>query len=281
MNEALLASAINQIPQPHGDEDGYIKDGLLYCSTCNHPKQTKINIFGGEKIVYVMCLCETRREEEARKNFKAVISGEELNRMLDIALPDPDMRNHTFDNDNGKQPRMKDAYKYAKDFGMHLERGSGLLIYGECGTGKSYAAEAIANQVIRDGYPTLITRFSIIAEAASKCGYEERSNYYASLNKYPLLVVDDLGVEKETEYMMEVIHRVVDERDRSGKPMIISTNKTIDDIKRPKSDEWARIWSRIMRRCIPLKFTGPDMRKEQFAEHYRKMQKYFSEEEKL
>ena len=268
-----LAGAINQIPQ--NADTGYMQDGLLYCSECQTPKQARINIFGQEKIVYIMCECEQRKDENERLKFKTDLTNEEISRMIDIALPDEEMKNHTFANDNGRVPMTRKARQYAKDFAMHLKNGAGLIFYGSCGTGKSYAAEAIANKLIRDGYPVMITKFAMIAEAASKCGYEERSNYYSGLCKYPLLIIDDVGVEKETEYMMEVINRVVDERERSGKPLIITTNITADEMKNPKSDEWARIWSRLMKRCVPVKFEGADLRKIQFANNMRNMQKYF------
>lgn len=270
-----LAGTIDAIPDNISDM-GFMKDGLLHCNECKQPKQMKLKIFGGEKIVYIMCECEKRKDEAEMLKFRTDLNNEEINRMMDIALPNPEMKKHTFDNDNGKQPRMREAARYARDFNLHLKTGSGLILYGECGTGKSYAAEAIANKLIKSGYPVMITKFSLIAEAVSKSGYEERSNYYSGLNKYPLLIIDDMGVEKETEYMMEVINRVVDERDRAGKPLIITTNMTADEMKNPRNDEWARIFSRLMKRCIPLKFEGGDMRKEQFAKHAREMQKYFN-----
>lgn len=270
-----IASVINSIPvsEPEGM---FLKDGLYHCKECGQPKQTGIHIFGQDKNVWIMCKCEKEQEEADKLKFKTDMTNEEITRIRSVAMNSPDFKDHTFANDNGKQPNlMKNCQKYANDFKLHLEKGSGLLMYGSCGTGKTYAAEAIANRVIDAGYPVLITNFGKIAEAVTACGFDERAYYYSSLTKYPLIVIDDMGRERETDYMMEIIQRVIDERDRSGKPMIISTNFSNEDFKNPRNDNWARVFSRIFRTCYPMKFDGDDNRKVDARDNFREMKNYF------
>lgn len=272
----VITDVINAIPVP--EYDGMtLKDGLYYCAKCNTPKQAKISIFGTEKTVWVMCDCEAQHEADEKLKFRTNMTNEEIERSRQVAMLNPDFKDHTFANDHGRQPMMKNCRKYANDFRKHLEAGRGLLLYGSCGTGKTYAAEAIANKVIDQNYPVLVTNFGKIAEAVGTCNFDERAAYYSSLSKYPLLIIDDLGRERETEFMMEIIQRVIDERDRSGKPMIISTNFGNDDFKNPRTDAWARVFSRIFRTCYPIKFDGADNRKADALDNFKEMKKYFED----
>jgi DNA replication protein DnaC len=53
---------------------------------------------------------------------------------------------------------------------------------------------------------------------------EEKNAYISDLMRYPLLILDDFGMERQTEYALEQIFNVIDARYRSGKPLIITTN---------------------------------------------------------
>lgn len=258
----MFDEIISNIPQPEIDQDEcYKQDGLLYCSKCKTPRQTRINIFGSDRIVYAMCTCQSEEEKMRELAFKTKMSNEEIERSRSMAIDSPEFRTHTFANDNGRQPQMKNARKYAEDFENKLRNGSGLLIYGPCGTGKSYASDAIANRLIDRGFPVLVTKIGKIAEKVSAASFEEKGYYFSSLTKYPLLIIDDLGVERETEYMNEILNRVIDDRERSGKPIIVTTNFTKQEMENPPSDDWARVFSRLFKRCYPLNFTGADLRK--------------------
>ncbi len=64
---------------------------------------------------------------------------------------------------------------------------------------------------------------------------------------------------------MEQMFTVVDSRYRSRKPMIITTNLTLEEIKNPPDLAHARIYDRILERCAPILFSGKNFRKEQAA----------------
>lgn len=51
---------------------------------------------------------------------------------------------------------------------------------------------------------------------------------------YPLLIIDDFGMERGTEYALEQIYNIIDSRYRSRKPLIVTTNLTLDDIRHPQ-----------------------------------------------
>ena len=253
-------------------------DGFMYCCNCNTLRQCVVPGFGimPEKVQYCMCKCMIEREETKRMQIKTDMTNVEIQKARQLAKNDPAFKNHTFANDNGQHPElMKKARKYADDFEKHLKNASGLLLCGPKGTGKSYAAEAIANKVIDSGYPVIFTTFGKIAETANEAGYEGRGEYFNSLIRCPLLIIDDVGMERETDYMMEIMQRVIDDRDRSLKPMIITTNFTSEEINHPRTSEWERIWSRIMHTCYPIRCDGNDMRAVSGMERNKEMKKYF------
>ena len=79
------------------------------------------------------------------------------------------------------------------------------------------------------------------------------------MNRYSLLILDDLGIERKTGYMQENIYTIIDNRYRIGLPMIITTNLTRQDFV---TDDITlkRIYDRILERCIPVEVTGTNRR---------------------
>ena len=69
-------------------------------------------------------------------------------------------------------------------------------------------------------------------------------------------IIDDLGVERSTEYAMEQMFFVIDSRYRSRRPMIITTNLKLSELKNPPDLAHARIYDRILERCAPILLTG-------------------------
>ena len=88
---------------------------------------------------------------------------------------------------------------------------------------------------------------------------EERYRYIASFSNYSLLILDDLGIERSTEYVLEQVYAVIDERYKSGLPVIITTK--IAEIRNPQDVSYARIYSRILEMCTPVRISGEDRRK--------------------
>ena len=78
---------------------------------------------------------------------------------------------------------------------------------------------------------------------------------------YPLLVIDDFGMERGTEYALEQIYNIIDSRYRSRKPLIVTTNLTLTELKKTQDTAHARIYDRLLELCIPIACTGPSMRK--------------------
>lgn len=242
--------------------DYYGDDGLLYCGKCNTKKQTRITIFGKEKTPFCLCKCEVERrdrEETERKRAEFEKRVKEYRRM---GFPESDMQDWTFANDDGSNEKIMSAMKnYVSNFDDLLKQGKGLLLFGTVGTGKTYAAACIANALIDKGYPVLMTDFARIANTVGGM-FEGKQEYYDSLNRFPLLILDDLAAERKTEYMQEIVYNVIDSRYRAGLPLIVTTNLTSEELKHPSDISYQRTFSRLLEMCLPVKVEGKDKRLE-------------------
>ena len=110
--------------------------------------------------------------------------------------------------------------------------------------------------------PVLMTNFPTILNRLTGMFSEDRSEFIASFDEYDLLIIDDLGVERSTEYAMEQMFFVIDSRYRSRRPMIITTNLKLAELKNPPDLAHARIYDRILERCAPILFDGKNFREE-------------------
>ena len=77
-----------------------------------------------------------------------------------------------------------------------------------------------------------MTNFALILNDLA-ASFENRNEYISRLCRYPLLIIDDFGMERGTEYGLEQVFNVIDSRYRSGKPLIVTTNLTLDDPAEP------------------------------------------------
>lgn len=263
------------------NEGDYIgEDGLLYCGNCHTKKQTEVNIFG--TVRRPMCLCKCMAEK--RDAEEAAMKREEFERRTKeyrkTGFPESDMQNWTFENDDMANERITKAMRnYVDNFAELKKHGKGLLLYGSIGKGKTYAACEVANALIDKGYPVLVTNFARLTNTIQG-KFEGKQEYIDSLNQFQLLVIDDLGAERKSEYMQEIVYNIIDSRYRAGLPFIITTNMTIEEIKTPTDIGNARIYDRIIERCFPIEVNGKNRRRKKVIAEYDEMKKLLGLDEK-
>ncbi len=244
--------------------DDYIDDdtGLLMCGQCHTKKQKKISFLGEERIVGCLCRCAAEKLEKEREEYRVKEELLNIQKMKSAGLQDRTFYNYTFDRCDASQENAIYAERYVEHFSEMVQTGQGLLFWGNVGTGKTFLAGCIANALLEQKIPVLMTSFPKILNALGGLYSSERNAYLASLNRYTLLVIDDMGIERESQYTVETIYTVIDERYKSGKPFIITTNIQLDALKNPQDVEHARIYDRIMEKCMPVYFGGRNYRSE-------------------
>jgi DNA replication protein DnaC len=100
---------------------------------------------------------------------------------------------------------------------------------------------------------------------------EGKQEYIDSLNKYSLLIIDDLGVERQSEYVAEIVQNIIDSRYRAGLPVVITTNLSPRDFTETQDIAKSRLYSRISEMCLPLIVKGVDRRKANAADSDREL----------
>lgn len=257
--DTIGARVARQYSETEGDYRN--EDGLLMCGKCHTQKECALTKSDGTTHT-VRCACEcsvaqnAREAEEKRKRDRM----QYLDSMRRTGFPDAEMREWTFaKSDHTDQKNENIARKYVANFNTMREQGTGLLLCGSVGTGKSFLAAAIANELISQGTPCLMTNFSrIISRISEKFGGDQK--YLDDLNRFDLLIIDDLGAERDSEYMWEKVMNVIDARYRAGLPLIVTTNLNPKDLYDPSDIRRQRVFSRLKEMCIFLEANGADRR---------------------
>ncbi len=260
-------------------EGDYVRDGILYCGKCHKARQMKINLPGGigEKIVWVLCRCDERdmEVEQAKREYQ-----EQMRRIDQIraaSMMPGKFRTATFDNyeirkENSKA--FKISKKYVEDFREMEKRNQGLLFYGPVGTGKSHTAACIANALMENAVSVIMTSFVKILQDIQGMDRSE-SDYISILDAARVLIIDDLGAERNTDFALEKVYNIIDSRIRSNKPMILTTNLKVGEMMEAQDIRYKRIYDRIFEVCYPVDINGPSFRVRQAAERQEAMKRLF------
>ena len=243
-------------------EDEYVnEDQLICCSKCRTPRQKRIEVAGKRMEPRCMCACQTadydkREQERKHREFLDMV---EKNRS--VGLPDPELRKHTFENDLGYNPKqIAIAKQYVQHWEEFLASSTGLLLWGDVGTGKSYIAGCIANALLGKGVPVIMTNFARLLNKLTDMYSGDRNAYIDSFKKYQLMIIDDLGMERNSEFAREQVFSVIDSRYRSQLPMIVTTNLSLEELKDTTDLSKARIYDRVMERCLPIRANEQNIR---------------------
>jgi DNA replication protein DnaC len=232
-------------------------EGFLICEKCNTRKELDIEIpelFSGKRRVRMMCACESKEYDAMMKYNQKRQTNREVQAQSFISKA---YSGYRFEHDDGRNEAASVVcQKYVADWDAAFAENRGILFYGGIGTGKSFLASCIANALMEKGVPVCVTSFpQILAKEAPSVG---------ELSKFKLLIIDDLGVERNTTYAAEIIFSVIDARLQSKMPLIVTTNLMIEEFDKPGSVTQARIYDRIMDMCgLKIMLNGKSGRKSQ------------------
>lgn len=277
----ILPAEAFETKENDGDYVG--PDGLLYCGKCRTKKQTKLPasaVTGGrEMIVPCICRCkveENKRREEAEKKKQEMQRLERLraSSLMDAKLKAARLNGYQIDGDNQKIYNL--AEKYVRRFDEMYEKKQGLLFWGTVGTGKSYTAACIANELLDQMIPVVMTSFVKILQNIQG-NLDEEEKIMAGLNVAKLLIIEDLGAERSTDYALEKVYNIIDSRYLSGKPLILTTNMTLKEMQETQDIRYKRIYDRIFEMCFPVRFAGSSWREKVAAKRFDEMKNLMEE----
>ncbi|MGL4790997.1 MAG: ATP-binding protein [Anaerotignaceae bacterium] len=157
------------------------------------------------------------------------------------------------------QAILNSCLKFVNNFNTNCES---LLFYGKPGLGKTFLCNCIAKEIIEKGatviYITAPQLFKTLEkERFNRQEGEEVSTYLEDILDVDLLIIDDVGTEFQTSFTNTQLFDIVNTRLINRKPIIISTNHNLGDLREKYTD---RIVSRIMGGYVTLRFFGEDIR---------------------
>lgn len=260
--QQLVKKSTRVIPQ---NNDDYFKDGLLYCGKCNTPKQGVFTLNGKEIKPNILCECATRKRDEEERKAKEIKKMDYISFLKRTGIQDKKLLSYSFDTDNMPDSKHSKAFRrYCDKWREMKEKNIGLILMGDCGTGKSFYSGCIANEII-SRYMTDVIATSIPRILNQLFSCESKNSYIKKMADVSLLLIDDLGTERQTDYALEQVYTVIDERYKAEKPLIITTNLTYSELKNPTDIRYKRIYDRIIEMCVPFNLMGISHREEKVS----------------
>lgn len=236
---------------------------------------------------YERCDCEKSKEywkaleqEEERRKIKEIElkQKEEYQERLNTLMQKSHLGERfinrtfcTFKVDENNQKGYETCLKYSQEFKKLKKQGIGIILRGGYGVGKTHLVSAIAHELMKQGYqPVFGTLINLLGRVRStystNISKETEEEVINSYMKCSLLIIDDLGKEKSSEWTLEKFYQVLNARYEDNKPIAITTNysmdKLIERLTVNNNIETAEaIVSRIYEMCQGVSISGKDYRK--------------------
>lgn len=230
---------------------------------CGQPMKTSVQPFTLDERVYCPD-CLEKREREVREKEKSEIRKSLLSR-ADIVLKD-----------NGA-PQMflkANISDFPASVKKYINIKKGLYVFGDRGCGKTHLAVSLMRAHLdkvglmerASGFEIIqktIPMFASVPEMLMDIRHaysDSKASEKSIIEKYAerdFLVLDDMGVEKVTEWTMQMLYIIIDKRYRDEKRTIITSNLTLDGLAEKLDD---RVASRIAGMCILVPMQGRDRR---------------------
>ena len=153
------------------------------------------------------------------------------------------------------------AYQECMNFIHNFDTEHGnLLLFGNTGIGKTFLSHCIAKEVMDSLHSVLYLTASEFFDALLEKALtrnDESCLLYEQIHQCDLLIIDDLGTERNTDFVVSQLFVCLNDRILNRKSTIISTNLTLEEIKTNYTE---RTFSRISNHYKILRLAGDDIR---------------------
>ena len=221
-----------------------------------------LNSFGGSfsagDIIPHECRCKRElRERRERVEREASFNARKIERLRRKGIADELISEMRFENDRGFNPdTAKKAQRYVDNWDEMKSGNVGLIFTGGVGTGKTFFAGCIANELIDQGIFVLMTSLSKIIG----CGFDEYDDVLRDITRADLVIFDDVGAERDTSFASERAFDAVDARVKARRPIIVTTNLSPAEMSNTAGIREKRIYDRLLGSCAIITVTGPSIR---------------------
>lgn len=276
---------MNQILKPSIDKDDFIE--CEYCKNRLYRKIIQWELYGTKRIIeldYERCNCKDAqaywneydlkklRMLEEEKKLELI---QEFSKRVEKIIKNSKMskRNLSYKFDNfepntSNKKVLDNLKKYSEKLVNGIEK-KGLILVGNNGVGKTHLACSIANELIKNGIPIIYgTLINLLAELRNSYDSDNNISEMEIIKLYEkvdLLIIDDLGKEKPSEWGLEKLFTIVNSRYENNLPVIITTNYNQDSLVERLSlngeiETAKSIISRLYEMCYLVKIEDIDHR---------------------
>lgn len=241
-----------------------------HCPDCREP----VSHFSDKPELAGMLIrqnCKCDRERQAKKGREAEAdrktkTEERRAYSFGCTVEKPSKRmKYTFAADDGRSPEVTSALKaYCANFEVHKQAGKGYIIQSaQNGSGKTFFACAVANELIDRGYSVFVTDFlTLRGMISSPKSYKanDAREFLQKLERNDLIVIDDMGAENATNYTLEGEYYITDYLTDKNIPLIITTNYTKQELLKEENRDKRRVFDRLFGCCGIITVDQPDGR---------------------
>lgn len=242
------------------------------CPHCDKfiPKR-EVVFFGKKSIVQPRCECEWNNYQAKIKQMAEYERIRKIEQLFSISNMGERLQIASFDNFQlrfGAETAFKETRKYALGFeNFHVS----LLLWGDPGNGKSHLAAAVANELSKKGkivvfqsVPELLER---IRKTFNRNHAESEQEIMFALQNCDLLILDDIGSEKITDWVSDVLFRIIDGRYRRKAHTFYTSNLKPSELA-TRLDDKGRIYDRILETTLPIQNKATSFREQQAKERF-------------
>ena len=235
---------MNQILKPSIDKNDYIE--CEYCKNKLYRKTIEWELYEAKRTIeldYERCNCndaqaywneydlkKLRMLEEEKKLELMQEFSKRVERIIKNSKMSKRNLNYKFDNfapNTSNKKVLDNLKKYSEKLVNDIEK-KGLILIGDNGVGKTHLACSIANKLIENGTPVIYgTLINLLAELRNSYDTDNNISEMEIIKLYEnvdLLIIDDLGKEKPSEWGLEKLFTIVNSRYENNLPVIITTN---------------------------------------------------------
>lgn len=276
---------MNQTLKPSIDKNDFIE--CEYCKNKLYRKIIEWELYGTKRTIaldYERCECNDAQaywnEYDLKKlrmleEEKKLELMQEFSRKVEKNIKNSKMSkrnlNYKFDNFETNNSNKK-VFNNLKNYSEKLVNGiekKGLILVGNNGVGKTHLACSIANKLIENGIPVIYgTLINLLAELRNSYDTDNDISEMEIIKLYEnvaLLIIDDLGKEKPSEWGLEKLFTIINSRYENNLPVIITTNYNQNSLVQRLSingeiETAKSIISRLYEMCYLVKIDDIDHR---------------------
>ncbi len=218
-------------------------------------------ILGPEDVARPCDCREQRRRTSRSRGIASVIPP----RYRGVSLDRPPVSDMARDLESRRA--VTDVSAYIDEMDERLAAGRGLWLFGDTGTGKTTLAMLVSKAALQAGHsvaiyslPKLLARIRRTYD--SEPGGDSYLSLFERLTSVDLLHIDDLGAEKRTDWVLEQLYALVNERYEAQKSILVTTNLPHEELEEQIG---TRTVSRLSQVCDEVPLFGSDRRYGQAA----------------